>query len=198
MLRIIGVAHRAQSRAPGVEETAAQRVFTHCLNQTLQTFHPTFVAEEDSQEALDERRQISIAKDICDAMAVAHRLCDPNRVERRAFNYRDGQELELEMFMHDDEGLSNDEIHLKARAIELGRYFPIRERFWLKGLVGCREQDAVFICGNAHIETFTSLLDREGVPYRIVERGIGVTREEAEDFHRIEEYLGAHPELRNE
>src|ERR1700680_2858969 len=108
MLHIIGVAHRAQSRSPGAEETPSQRSFTHCLNQTLQTVHPAFVAEEDSQEALDERRQISIAKDICDTTAIAHRLCDPNRAVRRALRYRDGQELELEFFMQDNEDLSND------------------------------------------------------------------------------------------
>jgi hypothetical protein len=99
--------------------------------------------------------------------------------------------------MHDNQGLSNDEIHLKGRAIELGRYFPIRERFWLNRLDGCSQHDAVFICGNAHIEGFASLLDGNDVPYRIVERSIGVTRQEAEDFHRVVEYLAAHPELGN-
>jgi hypothetical protein len=99
--------------------------------------------------------------------------------------------------MTDDENLSNDEIHLKGRAIELGHYFPIRERFWLERLHGCRKSDAIFVCGNAHIRTLTTLLDAEGIKYSIVERGIGVTPEEDEDWSRIEKYLEAHPQLRN-
>jgi hypothetical protein len=37
--------------------------------------------------------------------------------------------------------------------------------------------------------------DTESVPYRIVERGIGVTLEERDDFGRVVECLGAHREL---
>lgn len=197
MLHIIGVAHRAQSRRPGTEETQAQQDFFRCLTQTIQDVHPTVVGEEDSEEALAERHEISIAEELADEEGIEHRFCDPNRGQRQALHYRDGQELELEIFWTDDEGLPNDEIHLKARAIEFGRYFPIRERFWLGQLGGCRDRNAVFICGNAHIEGFVALLDREGVRYRIVERGIGVTNEEHEDFGRVVGYLRAHPELAN-
>jgi len=121
---------------------------------------------------------------------------DPNRAQRDAIHYRDGQNIEEQMHMGADEGLSDEEIHLKARALELGRYFPIRERFWLDRLDGCREHNVIFICGEAHIESFTELVDREDIRFRIVERGIGVTHGEHEDFRRIVEYLGAHPELR--
>lgn len=197
MLHIIGVAHRAQAQRYGAEQTEAQQTFTRCLSDLIQEVHPTFVAEEDSEEALAERNETSISRRIADAQGIEHRLCDPNRQQRREIGYRDGQELEIETFMQDDQGLSNHEIHLKARAIELGRYFPIRERFWLERLHGCRESDAIFVCGNAHIKTFTALLDAEGIQYRIVVHGIGVTAQENEDWHQIKEYLNAHPQLIN-
>ena len=40
-------------------------------------------------------------------------------------------------------------------------------------------------------------VDREGIPYRVVERGIGVTEAGHEDSRRIVEYLTARPGLRN-
>ena len=193
MLYIIGVAHRAQSRRPDVELTPEQNQFSLCIRQIIQAARPRFVAEEDSEEALAERNQLSIAEEICDAAGVEHRLCDPTQAQRQTLNYRNGQELDI--FKHDDNNLSNSEIHLKARAIELGRYFLIRERFWLERLEGCRQHDAVFVCGDAHIVSFTSLLNEQGVRYEIVERGIGVTPQEIEDFRQIREYLEAHPHL---
>ncbi len=198
MLYIIGVAHRAQARRPGVQETEAQLAFTRRLDRTIQEIQPAFVAEEDSEEALARRGQTSIARQICTARGIEHRFCDPTIAERRAINYKDEQTLEFEILRTRTEDLSDDEIHLKGRAIELGRFFPIREQFWLARLNGCRDHDAVFICGNAHIESFTGLLHSEGVPYGVVERGIGVTNEENADFHRVVEYLRAHPELRND
>jgi len=198
MLHIIGVAHHAQSRRLlATEETESQQAFTRSLNQTIQDVHPAFVAEEDSEEALAERHAASITKRIADASRINHRFCDPNRAQRAALHYLDGQTIEVRMQMGDDEGLTDAEIHLKARAIELARYFPIRERFWLEHLDGCSDQNSIFVCGDAHIETFTGLLDRERIPYIIVERGIGVAPEARDDFARIVEYLGAHPELRN-
>ena len=197
MLRIIGVAHRAQSHRPGPDATPAQQAFTGCLNRSIHAVPPAFIAEENSEEALAERQETSIAERIADEEEIEHRFCDPNREQRAALHYRDGQTIEIQMLMDNDGGLSDEEIHLEARAIELGHYFPIRERFWLDRLDGCREHDVIFICGNAHIEGFTALLDREGIRYEIVERGIGVTQAEHDDFRRIVEYLEAHPELRN-
>jgi hypothetical protein len=197
MLHIIGVAHRAQSLTPGAEETEAQQAFTRRLNRIIQEVGPAFIAEQDSEEALAERHATSIAKRIADEKGIDHRFCDPTRSLRDALHYTDGMTIEEQMHMGDAEGLSDAEIHLKARAIELGRYFPIREHFWLERLVGCLDQDTIFACGDAHIETFTGLLDRQGIPYKIIERGIGVTAAAREDFRRIVDYLTAHPQLTN-
>ncbi|SRR6266851_638731 len=194
MLHIIGLNHRAQAQQSGAEETTEQRTFTGCLQSVIQEVGPVFIAEEDSEEALAERQETSISKRIADDKGIEHRFRDPTRAQRDELHYRDGQTIEVQMHMR-CEPLSDEEIHLKSRAIELGNYFPIRERLWFDRLGGCRERDAIFICGDAHIGTFTSLLDRERVPHRIVERGIGVTAEEREDFRRISEYLKNHPEL---
>ena len=92
--------------------------------------------------------------------------------------------------MSDEAGLSNDEIFCKARAIEIARYFPLRERFWLNRLNGCRDAQAIFACGDLHIETFGQILSDNDVQYRIVRRGIGLTPED-ERFCQALEYLSS-------
>jgi hypothetical protein len=197
MLYIIGLAHRAQARPPEGQLSEAQQRFSDRLRRTVEEVRPVFIAEEDSGDALAERHQFSIAKAIADEKRIEHRFCDPTREERDAMGYKDGQTLELEIFMNNEENLSNDEILLKGRAIEIGRYFPIREQFWLNRLDGCRDRDAVFICGDGHVESFGKLLQANKVPLQVVERGIGLTPEDAW-FDRALHYLKEHPELANE
>jgi len=194
MLHIIGVNHRAQAQIPGTGLTEEQQIFSHCLLRTIEQFRPGFIAEEDSRQALTKRGKISIAKGIADVKEIEHRFCDPTEAERRAIGYRDGLSLEIDIFMSDREGMSNDEIFCKAHAIEIGRYFPVRERFWLERLHGCREVDAIFVCGDLHIETFGKILEHDGALYSVVQRGIGATEEDAR-FYRAVDYLAKHPQL---
>lgn len=196
MLYIIGLNHRAQARAPRSELTEEQKQFSDCLLRAIEQVHPASIGEEDSEEALAKRKKVSIAKSIADEKGIEHRFCDPTEAQRLAIGYRDGQMLEIQIFMSDQQGMSHDEIFLKARAIEIGRYFPIRERFWLEQLGGCRDADAIFICGDLHIESFGKILEAEHVPYNVIKRGIGVTPEDAR-FNRAVEYLAEHPELAN-
>jgi hypothetical protein len=196
MLHIIGLAHRAQARRPGNQLTGAQQAFADCMRRTIEQVRPSFIAEENSEEALAEWHQVSIAKEIADEKGIEHRFCDPTREQRRAIGYVDGQALELQIFMHDATGLSNEEIRNRARAIEIGRYFPIRETFWLERLSGCRDHEAVFICGDGHIDSFRRLLETNGVAWGVVERGIGLN-EEDEWFDAAVRYLNDHPELMN-
>jgi hypothetical protein len=68
MLYIIGVSHFAQSRKPDLEKTEGQKTFTNLLEQTIREVHPMFVGEEDCAEALTNRKEISIAKEVADAI----------------------------------------------------------------------------------------------------------------------------------
>lgn len=196
MIYIIGLAHRAQARKPRAPLTAPQETFAACLRHIIQKAQPAFVAEEDSEEALANRREVSIAREIAEENGIAHRFCDPNREQRRALGYKDGQMLEIEIFTQDDGGLSNDEIRLKARAIEIGRYFPVRENFWLERLNGLLERDGIFICGDGHVDGLSRLLQTRNVPYTTERRGIGLTEEDGW-FTVALQHLKEHPELAN-
>ena len=117
---------------------------------------------------------VSIAQETADKSGIEHRFCGPTQEQRDAIGYRDGQSRELEIFMQDEDGLSNDEIMLKDRAIEIGRYSPI--------------------CGDAHIDSFGRLLDSNRIEYRIVGHGIGLA-EEGRLFESAVQYVKNHPEL---
>jgi hypothetical protein len=197
MLHVLGVSHLAQARKPDVEETEAHKTFSRFLRQVIQDVHPSFIAEEQSEENLANQEKISIPKEISDSEGIEHRFCDPNRVERQSMGYLGGQDIMSRHKILLGQNLPFEEYHLKAHAIEMAQHFRKREQFWLRGLVGCREQNAVFICGDGHIESFTSLLQGEDIPHRVVGRSIGMTEAEREDARRIVQYLEAHPELRN-
>ena len=197
MLYIIGLDHCAQARKPGITPTEAQQAFADCLRRTIAQIRPSLIAEEDSEEALAERHEISIAKEIAGETGIKHRFCDPAREERKAIGCVDGQTLEREMLMHDDSNLSSEETRVKARAIEISRNSPTRERFWLERLDEFRNHDVVFICGDDHTDSFGRLLDRNGVPFRVVERGIGLKRDNGWLDTNVKQYLNDHPELMN-
>lgn len=194
MLHIIGVAHRAQARKPDAQKTEAQDTFEDCLRTAIDKLKPAFVGEEDSEEALAKRGEVSISKEIAVEKQIEHRFCDPTQQERSDIGYMDCWSIEIHLSM--TETLSAQERQLKAQAIEIARYFPIREQFWLQQLQGGRDTDAIFVCGDGHVEGFCKILDGNSVSYSIVERGIG-TNESDEVFTMALKYLEKHPELAN-
>jgi hypothetical protein len=198
MLHFLGLSHFAQSREPHLEKTEGQKAFTDLLEQTIKRVHPIFVAEEDSAESLAERKRISIAQEVADRAGIEHRFCDPDQAHRKLMGYVSGRDLFQFFTMTGDPPLPNEEARLKGYAIERGRYFPVRERYWLDRLQGCREQSAIFICGYGHlIDSFLDLLDRERLAYSVVQPDVGVTEEERRDVLGTAQYLRDHPELRN-
>jgi hypothetical protein len=197
MLHLLGLNHSAQARLPGIDLTESQKAFAGCLRRTIEEVRPILIAEEDSADALAVRGKVSIGKEIAGKYGIEHMFCDPTEEQRRALGYRDGQSLELEIFMRDSKGLSNEEIFCKARAIEIGRYFPMREQFWLQRLNGFLDSGVVFVCGDLHIESFGNMLESKGVPCRVVQRGIGLQPEDAR-FDKAVQYLKEHPEVISE
>jgi hypothetical protein len=197
MLSIIGLSHFAQSRKPGSEKTEGQNAYTAVLDQLIKDVKPIFVAEEHSEEALGHRNEVSIAKELADASAIEHRFCDPTEAQRASMGYVQGGYIFQHFVMDGNNQLSNEEARLKADAIEMGRYFAVREQFWLGGLSGCIEGNAIFVCGYGHIKSFTQLLDSKGIPNKVVASDVAVTEEERERIERNTQYLNEHPELRN-
>ncbi len=197
MLHILGVSHLAQARKADVEETEAHKAFSRFLRQVIQDVHPAFIAEEQSEENLASQGKLSIPREVSGSEGIEHRFCDPNRAERQSMGYLGGQDILSRHKILLGQNLPFEECRLKAHAIEMAQHFRKREQFWLRGLIGCREQSAVFVCGDGHIESFTRLLQGEDIPYKVVGRSVGMTEAERDDARKIVQYLEAHPELRN-
>ncbi len=197
MLYIIGLSHFAQSRKPGSEKTEGQNAYTAVLDQLIKDVKPIFVAEEHSEEALTHRNEVSIAKELADASGIEHRFCDPTEAQRTSMGYVQGGFIFQHFLMGGNNQLSKEEARVKADAIEMGRYFPVREQFWLDGLNGCIEKNAIFVCGYGHINSFTRLLDSKGIPNKVVASDVAVTEEERDRIERSTQYLSEHPELRD-
>ena len=158
--------------------TDAQRTFDHVLRRAIEEVRPAFIAEEDSEEALVIRQRTSIAKSLADEHRIEHRFCDPTPAQREAMNYKDGQTLIFELLYHNRDERLEPELKVKGRAIEIVRYFPVREQFWLERLNGLYPSEGIFVCGDAHIENFGRLLESKGIGHRVVQRGIGLTQED--------------------
>jgi hypothetical protein len=193
------VSHFAQSRNPAlVEKTEGQKAFTDLLKRTIAEVHPIFVAEEDCAEALVNRNEISIAKEVADASGIEHRFCDPDQAHRELMRYVQGRDILQHLMMTGETPLAYDEARLVGYSIERGRYFPVRERYWLDGLNGCRDHSSIFICGYGHlIDSFLNLLKAEHIAYNIVQPDVAVTENERKDALGTAEYLREHPELRD-
>jgi len=199
VIHLIGLAHEAQASPSGAPETEAQELYADVLRRTIAAVRPCLVAEEYSEEAEEDNKRRSIGKPIARASGIDHRFCDATKVERKQIGYVGTQELHLTISMHDPNwNISNDEAEAKAWAVCIGRYFAIREKFWLEKIRDVTHQHVVFVLGDGHIDSFAKLLADEGVRTKLVERGIGLT---AENTFRMENglrYLREHPDCVNE
>ena len=128
---------------------------------------------------------------MADEKGIEHRFCDPTQEERVAIGYMDCRAIWQQRM---GEMLPGNELYMKAQAIEIACYFPIREQFWLEKLDGCRNESVIFVCGDGHIETFCKLLERESIEHEVVKRGIGRDGRD-DEFYRAVQYLKEHPEL---
>jgi hypothetical protein len=68
-------------------------------------------------------------------------------------------------------GCQTTKIFCKARAIEIAGYFPLRERFCLNRLNGCRDAEAILFAGDLHINSFGRVLSDSDIQCGIVVDG---------------------------
>jgi hypothetical protein len=194
VFHLIGVAHRVQSVGTGDQLNNDQNRLSNCLSHLVEQVNLAVIAEEQSLEGLGT--SLSIPQRIAEKAGIEHRFCDPDSKQRVAMGYRDRHSIWEDLFASGDSwNLSSPELDAKAGAIEMVRYFPMREKVWLERLADHAHSEVAFVCGNAHIEGFTKLLNESGIPSRIVDRGIGVNDEDRYLLETTLAYLEKHPEL---
>lgn len=198
----MGVAHRVQSKQKGAEDSEDQKQFRRCIAGAIERLKPLLVAEEFSAYALEKLRREngieyeSVTKAMADSFKIEHRFCDPDADARARMGYIEGTELALQIALEGTEGLSNAEVNDRGFAIEIAKHWPLREKFWLDQLGDMHDMDIIFVCGDAHVDSFRELLKQNGIKSTIVSRHVGVTQSDDEFWNRVMLFLEAHPELR--
>jgi hypothetical protein len=200
VIHLIGVSHtHAQSSPSGKPETAIQRNYVDTLAKIIRDVRAEYVAEEYSEEAEKESKRLSLTPRVAGENNAQHRFCDPTQKEREQIGYVGQQELHLHISMHDDDwNISNDEARRKSWALDIGKYFERREHFWLGKIVDLKEKTVVFVCGDAHVDTFGQLLKAADWQVHVAARGIGITDEDRRNVAEGLQYLKEHPEILNE
>ena len=136
----------AQSSPSGEPETNVQRNYADTLAALIRKVGAQWVAEEYSEEAEEESGRLSLTPKIADENGAKHRFCDPTKEERMKIGYVGQQELHLYIGMHDDDwNISNDEARRKSWALDIGKYFEVRERFWLDKIADLKDKTVVFV-----------------------------------------------------
>ena len=202
MFHIIGVAHRVQAKPKGAADSQDQKEFRTCLSLAIEQMKPAVVGEEFSDYALRRLREErgmdheSLTKEIADSFKVEHRFCDPDAETRMKMGYIEGSQLALQLATGDNP-LSNAEINDRGFAIEVAKYWPLREQFWFVQLRDVQDKEVIFVCGDVHVESFRELLKKNNVPSTVLSRRFGITQADDNFWNRTLGYLKTHPELRN-
>jgi hypothetical protein len=170
MFYLIGVAHRVQSKPKGAANTPQQKEFRELLTNNIKQLTPVLIGEEFSEYALRKLSKEtgveheSLTKQIADLSEVPHRFCDPDAEARKKMAYVEGSQLALELAMGDNQ-FSNAEINDRGFAIEVAKFWPRREQFWLQQLGDVLDKEVIFVFGEMHVESFGMLLRKSGDPF---------------------------------
>jgi len=201
MIYIIGLDHEAQFRRQCERMTEAQELLANRLRDVAKRIRLAFIAEEASEEGMEScSADSSIPKEIANENGLSHIFCDPTNEERRQIAYphfraiRDAARYRSKM---EGDRLSEEEIDTKAQAIEVGCYFPIREKFWIERLGELFGRDGIFVCGDGHVKSFGRLLKGTGIDSTESARRIGMSDQEVARCDAVERYWNEHPELRD-
>jgi hypothetical protein len=194
MIHIVGVAHRVQVKPKGELDTAEQVAYRQALGNAIKQIKPVAVGEEYSETALRDRKKVtgreheSITKEVANTL---HRFCDPDPAERQKMGYVEGGALSQQYAMDDV-----PDHNTRGFAEEVVKYWPRREQFWADKLKDVQDKDAIFVCGDAHVESFQKTLDKNGLLSTVHSRRIGINQQDDDWWSGIEAYRKVHPELK--
>jgi hypothetical protein len=194
---LIGVNHTtAQSSTDGTPQSEDQKNYVESLTKAIRNVGAEYVAEEYSEEAEQMTKRLSLTLKVASENGAKHRFCDPTQDQRRQIRYLGHQELHIQIWMNDANwNISNEEAEAKAWALAIGKYFERRERFWLQKIADIKDKRVIFVCGDAHVDTFSKLLEATGWEVHVVARGIGITDEDRRKVGAGLQYLKDHPEV---
>lgn len=152
---LIGTAHHYQeSGKPGADELKA------FAQRYARQFRIRAIGEEMSREALNERSVTSsVGADLARALAIHHRYCDPERIERTRLGISAQNDIRASGWL---QNWSASEIDAKIQSSE-GK----REKYWISQLIDLDEWPLLFICGATHVGSLRDLLELHGIAVEV-------------------------------
>lgn len=125
------------------------------------------IAEEMSIEALNKWGATRyLCKSIADELSIKHIFSDPDSDERKSRGIRSEKEIRDQLgytqVLSQSQVKKVDEV-LKAE-------WPRREQFWLEKILEVKAAPILFVLGSSHIESFSNLLTREAIDFKILAR----------------------------
>lgn len=175
MIYLIGIDHLLQYNGPVPPELLEE--FKEYLVAMIKKLNITLIAEEFNEEFLYDvfNATEGTAEKAAEASGISHLYCDPDASEREALGipyYADVMDMVKERhsvrekFIM-DRGL-REEVE-RETALEVKKFWPVRERFWLNKLKRRLDENILFLCGHEHVSGFSALLSEEGIPAAVIE-----------------------------
>jgi hypothetical protein len=113
--------------------------FASYLSDNIEKLNIKFVGEEWSEDASKiSNVKTTVPQDIAFKYNVQHRFCDPNEIDRKKIGWKSKQDDRL------------------------------REMFWLDKIKDKRNKEIIFICGVNHLESFSTLLNKDRFMVKIL------------------------------
>jgi len=158
MLYLMGVDHSVQYTSPGTDNQRAY-TFIELVDNIIYQHKIEVLAEEFSNEACASNH---VSESLCCMYAREHHLkhiyCDPNTDERKSLGIRSHSELmSLINSVFGESPLFDATRYSYYKCLEK-EDFPQREQFWLENIMEMKHENILFICGSAHLPSFSYLL----------------------------------------
>jgi len=175
MIYITGIDHLLQYNGPVPPELLEE--FKGYLAAKIKELNITLISEEFNEEFLYDvfGATEGTAETAAEDAGISHLYCDPDASEREALGipyYADVMDMVKvrhgikEKFIMDSDLRKQVE---RETSLEVKKFWPVRERFWLDKLRGRLSENILFLCGHEHVMGFSALLREEGVAASVIE-----------------------------
>ncbi len=167
-IHLIGTSHRYQVRQSDADPPC--EVFRSLVLTAVRAHAVSLIAEEMSLEAVQERgAKASVCREVADELQLPHCYCDANRAERAVLGAEDEQAIWHRLSFAAHRGITHAEIDQLAAPLIRASHDK-REYLWLQRLDREGRFPSLFVCGANHVDTFSALLERQGMRVNVLYR----------------------------
>jgi hypothetical protein len=191
MINLVGVNHSVQYVGRFTDPAELQAFYRELEKQCIGR-KAELTAEELNQEQLDESSeptQKSVCCQVAKKLNIKHIFCNPTKAQYKQNGYKQENEIAMKLWQKDMSGKAGSDFEIEAKAIEICKYFPWRENYWLEKLKNYSNKSVIFVCGQSHLETFPKRLNQLAIPNQIISSGWGVDTSDRERYAQVKQFI---------